>query len=102
MIVRQGRLVEFSCDCWDDLPDLPELNTKGAIKDAVRPDEYDRRVLDYVRSNPDIVKSKSGFRELVSGKHDEVDSAAERLIARGAITRGPKGGFIIIPDRDSK
>jgi len=97
MAVDHGRLLEYPCSSWEDLPEV--VPDKGAIREQVTPDEYERRICEFVRLNPGAVRNKTGFRGQVEGKVLLVDAAAERLIAREIIVRGPKGGFVL-PERE--
>jgi hypothetical protein len=94
LAAHHGQLHEYEIT---DLNQLPELPARGAIRDQVAPDEYERRIVEFVRANPDCVKSKTGFRGQVTGTKAEIDAAADRLIARDAFERGPNGGFVL-PD----
>ena len=95
-----GRLVEFPCESWDDLPKLPDP-PKGAIKEATPPDKIEQAILDYVDAHPGEVTCKTGFRQYVTGTNGEVDAGAARLIARNAIVKGPRKGFVRPPEVES-
>ena len=99
MYAGHGRLVEYPCNSWDDLPKLPDP-PKGAVKEPIAADEMERRVLEDAEQLPDVITAKSGFRKHIKGDHGAKDAAVERLIARRLLIRGPKKGFIRAPSQE--
>ena len=89
LAASQGRLHGFQVN---SMADLPAVERDRGGKPAVSQDVFEERVLECVRTNPGLVKSKTGFRAHVSGTAAKVDAAATRLIDTKQIVKDD-GGF---------